>query len=190
VSGKPPARRRRREITPAERALWAEVARSARPLPGRTLPESAEHPPPPAETAPPAPAPGAAPQPLRGPSPRQLPPLVGIERRFARALTRGSEPIDARLDLHGLRQAEAHQALRAFLHGAHAGGARIVLVITGKGGDAAGIGEGRGILRRLVPLWLADPDLRRLVLGFEGAGRAHGGEGALYVRLRRKRPGA
>jgi DNA-nicking Smr family endonuclease len=179
VSGKPPARRRRREITPAERALWAEVARSARPLPGRTLPESAEHPPPPAETAPPAPAPGAAPQPLRGPSPRQLPPLVGIERRFARALTRGSEPIDARLDLHGLRQAEAHAALVGFLAAAQARGNRCVLIITGRG-----LASG-GTLRDMVPRWLDTAPSRARVLAYAPAHPRHGGAGALYVLLRR-----
>lgn len=179
MSGKPPARRRRREITPAERALWAEVARSARPLPGRTLPESAEHPPPPAETAPPAPAPGAAPQPLRGPSPRQLPPLVGIERRFARALTRGSEPIDARLDLHGLRQAEAHAALVGFLAAAQARGNRCVLIITGRG-----LASG-GTLRDMVPRWLDTAPSRARVLAYAPAHPRHGGAGALYVLLRR-----
>jgi DNA-nicking Smr family endonuclease len=91
--------------------------------------------------------------------------------------------IDARLDLHGMTQAEAHAALAHFLRRVQRNGARLVLIITGKG---AGAGE-RGVLRRQVPLWLGLPDLRDAVVGFEEAHTAHGGEGALYVRLRRAR---
>jgi len=80
-----------------------------------------------------------------------------------------------------------------FLLDAQANGHGVVLVITGKGdperlaGLGAAFGEGRGVLRRAVPLWLAEPDLRGVVLGFESAGRRHGGEGALYVRIRRRK---
>ena len=88
-----------------------------------------------------------------------------------------------------MNQAEAHQALRGFLRHSQARGARLVIVVTGKGGP---LGEPdwwrrarRGVLRRLTPHWLREPDLRSVVLGFEEAGRAHGGSGALYVRLRR-----
>lgn len=104
--------------------------------------------------------------------------------------------VDARLDLHGLTQAAAHHRLRLFLLEAQALGHGVVLVITGKGDMDTGdmerrggphFGEGRGVLRRAVPLWLAEPDLRAVVLGFEAAGRRHGGEGALYVRIRRRR---
>ncbi len=96
-------------------------------------------------------------------------------------VARGREPIDARIDLHGLTQAEAHAALSRFLHAASARGARLVLIITGKGTRS-----GEGVLKRQVPLWLALPEFRELVIGFEGAHAAHGGEGALYVRLRRR----
>ena len=88
----------------------------------------------------------------------------------------------------GMNQAEAHQALRGFLRHSQASGARLVIVVTGKGGplDEAGPwAHERGVLRRLTPHWLREPDLREVVLGFEEAGRAHGGSGALYVRLRR-----
>jgi DNA-nicking Smr family endonuclease len=80
-------------------------------------------------------------------------------------------------------QVEAHTALVHFLRRAQRHGGRFVLVITGKGTRA---GE-RGVLRRQVPLWLGLPDLRDVVVGFEEAHAAHGGEGALYVRLRRAR---
>jgi DNA-nicking Smr family endonuclease len=89
-----------------------------------------------------------------------------------------------------MRQSEAHLALMRFMQQAHRSGARVVLVVTGKGGDdsaAIATEHERGVLRRLVPHWLAEPALRGLVLGFEQAARGHGGGGALYVRIRRAR---
>lgn len=100
-------------------------------------------------------------------------------------LARGREEIEGRLDLHGLTQSEAHAALLRFLRAAVARDARLVLVITGKG-RREGVGE-RGVLKRQVPHWLALPEFRGLVVGFEDAHISHGGEGALYVRLRRRR---
>ena len=105
-----------------------------------------------------------------------------MDRRTKQRLTRGVTEIGGRLDLHGLTQAEAHGALARFLHNAQARDVKIVLVITGKGG-----GEGHGVLKRQVPLWLEGPELRSLVVGFEAAGIGHGGAGALYVRVRRGR---
>jgi DNA-nicking Smr family endonuclease len=100
-------------------------------------------------------------------------------------VARGKEAIDGRLDLHGLTQSEAHAALSRFLRTASSRGARLVLVITGKGVRASD-GE-RGVLKRHVPQWLGLPELRAFVIGFESAHIAHGGEGALYVRIRRAR---
>lgn len=100
--------------------------------------------------------------------------------------------MNAAIDLHGLRQEQAHGALLAFLRRSQAVGHTVVLVVTGKGAsgpDGDGFEE-RGILRRVVPHWLRLPDVRPLVLGFEEAAPQHGGAGALYVRLRRPRPGA
>lgn len=100
-------------------------------------------------------------------------------------VARGKEAIDGSLDLHGLTQSEAHAALLRFLRAATTRDARLVLVITGKGGR----GEGeRGVLRRHVPQWLSMPEFRAFIVGFEEAHIAHGGEGALYVRVRRTRP--
>jgi DNA-nicking Smr family endonuclease len=101
-------------------------------------------------------------------------------------VARGREPIADRIDLHGMTQSRAHAALLRFLQQAQADEARIVLVVTGKGtvrtdGDRAE----RGVLRRQVPLWLSLPEFRSLVVGFEDAYIGHGGQGALYVRLRR-----
>lgn len=178
-----PTRRVRRGLTPEERTLWAHVVQSAKPMPGRTLPVPEPRPEPEEKPVPVVPMLSAAKAPAR---PRLLP-LAGVERRLLKDLSCGSRQVDGRLDLHGMRQAEAHQALRMFLHRHHGLGSKLLLVITGKGGGPDSPGGERGILRRLVPHWLSDPDLRSLVVGFEVSARQHGGEGALYVRLRRRR---
>ncbi len=118
-----------------------------------------------------------------------------FDPRTARKLRRGHLEIEARIDLHGLRQAEAHAALSRFLISAAAQGKRWVLVITGKGAPARTPEDERrrpfdepvrGILKRSVPMWLAEPDLRPLVVSFREAAIAHGGSGAIYVHLRRR----
>jgi DNA-nicking Smr family endonuclease len=105
----------------------------------------------------------------------------------------GKTAIDARLDLHGMRQRDARSELHAFLRAAQARNCRTVLIITGKG-DAASdrdhlaraLGEPqRGVLRRSVPQWLEEPELRSVVLSYTAAGARHGGGGALYVLLRK-----
>ncbi len=117
---------------------------------------------------------------------KALAPLVAIERRTLTALRRGQHPLEAVIDLHGLRQSDAHDRLRSFLVSEQSRGARLVLVITGKGGAGTSAGgEERGVLKRTVPHWLRMADLRATVLGFEDASLNHGGSGALYVRLRR-----
>jgi DNA-nicking Smr family endonuclease len=181
--------RRYRSLSSEERRLWAHVARGVTPMRGRAFP-----PEPDPEPAAPVPAPVPPPSPPRpGPSHRVPPgpPLAPVERKTLLALRRGSRAVDGVMDLHGLRQDEAHAALIGFLRRSQAAGHGLVLVITGKG--AAGTGgslfEERGVLRRVVPHWLRLPDLRSLVLGFDEASPHHGGSGALYVRLRRRRGG-
>jgi DNA-nicking Smr family endonuclease len=119
-------------------------------------------------------------------------PLPKFERRKAKQIAGGKAEIGARVDLHGLRQADARSRLRAFLLEAHGKGHRTVLVITGKGGEQGGdrldglLGRPqRGVLRRSVPGWLEEPDMRALVLSYTQAGVRHGGAGALYVQLRK-----
>ncbi|MBD8891502.1 Smr/MutS family protein [Roseibium litorale] len=129
-------------------------------------------------------------EPVQAPRPPSPPPLHQMEYKYRKKVVRGVRPIDARIDLHGLTQHQAHDRLRHFLYGAQAHGHKVVLVITGKGGTAsAGHGhwDERGVLRRVVPQWLAMPDLRQLVIGYEEAHVTHGGSGALYVRIRRRR---
>ncbi|WP_298357927.1 Smr/MutS family protein [Rhodoblastus sp.] len=115
-------------------------------------------------------------------------PLAPLEKRLKRRLSAGKAQVDDALDLHGMTQAQAHRALNAFLWRAAEDGARLVLVITGKGAlaDEEGGAPGRGVLRRNVPHWLRAPELRAVVLSVEEAMRPHGGAGALYVRLRRR----
>jgi DNA-nicking Smr family endonuclease len=183
VKEAPQRPQRLRRLSDEEIALWAEVARGVKRRRGAALPTPAR----PGAGEPPAPRPVAAEAPSP-PAERSAPSLAPIDRRLKRELARGRASIDAALDLHGLTQAEAHEALRGFLRHSQARGARLVIVVTGKGGpldEPGGWAQERGVLRRLAPHWLREPDLRTVVLGFEEAGRAHGGSGALYVRLRR-----
>jgi len=191
-------RRHRRRLNEDEHKLWSGVTRSIAPLkrkpPG---PHRHEAIPAPGEHVPPSPARRRAePTPVRHPAaksevkPASKPalPVVGLDRRQRQRLARGTETIDGRIDLHGKTQSEAHAALLGFLRRAQAEGARFVLVITGKGGASGpGASGERGILKRQVPLWLRLPEFRLHVLAVEDAHVAHGGEGALYVRVRRAR---
>lgn len=118
-------------------------------------------------------------------------PRAGIEPNLKQRLARGREEIDGTIDLHGMRQSEAHGALIRFIETRFARGDRTVLVITGKGlkkleDDAAVLVE-RGVLRAMLPFWLTSPDLAPLVSGWDYAAQWHGGDGAFYVRLKRVR---
>jgi DNA-nicking Smr family endonuclease len=178
-----------RRLSDDERVLWKGVTRSIAPLRRRPNPDDAAPALPTADakpltkTSPKITAAPAAAAKLPTPIPT-APPLAPLTRKMKQRVARGTHSIDGRLDLHGMTQDEAHGALLSFLRGNQARGAKLVLVITGKGarGGAAG-----GVLRRMVPLWLGLPELRGLVIGFENAATGHGGEGALYVRLRRAR---
>lgn len=126
--------------------------------------------------------------PPKAPPPKPRPELLhgdvrDLDRRSADRLKRGQLPIEARLDLHGLTQLEARRALDAFLAAGVAAGRRCVLVITGKGG----MGGEVGVLRRAVPQWLNEPGNREKVLAFSYALPKHGGNGAIYLLLKRQR---
>jgi len=190
---------RRRSLSDDEQALWRDFVRSIAPLQtSRKTPRPAAQ----SSVSPPAAkpsgqvlAPKAKPTaaPPAAPQPRRAPPLAQLGRRSKQRIARGREAIDARLDLHGMTQSQAHAALLRFLHRARAEGARTVLVVTGKGsGKASDVGPRyasaeRGVLRRQVPLWLALPEFRPLIVAFDDAHVGHGGQGALYVRLRREK---
>lgn len=182
---------RERKLTHEERVLWSKVAGSARPLDGHALPkdwtgdERVCAPETAAAKAGSKDRSGSARTPAAegGRQPAATPALNPIERPVQRKIARGRLPLEARIDLHGLMQAEAHDLLHDFLIRAHQRGLRHVLVITGKGTSRGG----EGVLRRGVPQWLAKPEFRSLVSGYEQAARTHGGEGALYIRLKRRR---
>ena len=199
---------RDRSISDDEAALWDTVAATAKRL--RLKPRVVAHEVPDADAVParraakdraaaPADAkrkpvrgePAAKPPPVRAAAPV---PLADFDRRTARRIAAGRIEIEARLDLHGERQSTAHGLLRQFLRDQQARGRRTVLVITGKGQRGADdeaarplmdSGGGRGVLKRQVPLWLGEPDLRGVVLSYTQAAPRHGGDGALYVHLRR-----
>jgi DNA-nicking Smr family endonuclease len=175
----------RRRLSDDERVLWRGVTRSVAPL--RAPRHEPDEPPAVSPVTKPrrktAPVPTAA-----APAPAVKPaaaPLAPLERKLRQRLARGRHPIDGRLDLHGMTQAQAHGTLLHYLRARQAHGCRVVLVITGKGTRADS--AERGVLKRMVPLWLRLPELRAVVVGFESASVRHGGEGALYVRLRRSR---
>jgi DNA-nicking Smr family endonuclease len=196
---------RRRQLSDEDQALWAGFARSITPLrqsrktAGPTA-KTITTPTPDKPTEHAAAAPAVAPSRPKTAAvvrreaapPAASPPLAPLGRRLKQRVARGREPIDARIDLHGMTQRQAHAALLRFLHRTQADGAKTVLVVTGKGlgrlssiADHTGESE-RGVLRRQVPLWLALPEFRLLIVGFDDAHVGHGGQGALYVRLRRR----
>ena len=189
--------KRRRRLRPDEAELWARVVESASPL----------HPA--APPAPPAPLSAALPAVPQVPPPTRvmLPPLirppgavggsvsldlrpsvsdrlaaqrVGMDRKKFGRMKRGKLSPEARLDLHGMTQAQAHADLTGFILLSHRMGRRLVLIITGKGG-----GTSQGVLRQHVPHWLSLPPLRPFVLQIAEAHLSHGGAGAIYVYLRR-----
>jgi DNA-nicking Smr family endonuclease len=164
------------DIAPAhhDRALWFEAVREVTPLPGRRAGSS------PLQQCAPAraeavPAPSQVVQPLER--------LAGVDRASAERLKRGLRAIEARLDLHGMTQAEAHRELIDFVVASYQAGRRCVLVITGRGLGP----DGPGVLKNAVPRWLEEAGLRRMILAVAAAQPRHGGAGALYLLLRRQR---
>jgi DNA-nicking Smr family endonuclease len=187
--------RNKRPLAKSELALWRAATADVQPLADKPVGEKPPAPEPKANQA------GAAPRSKTGhapklakdkpplPRPRGARPLdptrpIDIDRRNWARLKRGQVDIERTLDLHGRTQVEAHGALNRFLTMAHAAGLRCVLIVTGKGG-----GEGRGILRQMVPRWLGEPTHRPYVVTFCPAQPRHGGDGALYVLLKRRRDG-
>ena len=172
----------RRRLSDDERALWRGFAHGVTPLRrggGAALGDAPDQG---ARDTPP-------PQSISKQRAQVKPPpaLAQFDRRLRRRVARGQASIDARLDLHGMTQKQAHAALLHFLHRARAQDAKLALVVTGKGmGGVTGSATERGVLRRQVPLWLALPEFRRFIVSFEQAHDSHGGGGALYLRLRRR----
>ena len=172
----------RRGLSDDEIEVWTTVTRSIKPLkkPRRVVKAPPVAAPPSRKTLAKAavlkPQPAPPPAAKRAPPPPP-PPIAPLTRREKQRVSRGHAPIDGRLDLHGHTQDEAHAALLRFLRRASAAEKKFVLVITGKS----------GVLRRQVPMWLGTPEFRPLVISAESAAINHGGDGALYIRVRRMR---
>lgn len=201
-----PKRRRSRPLSDDEHKLWRAVIKDVRSLSrGKIIPvpEPVFHPEK-AATGKIAPVPkplSSVPRTrsvseLVRPAPVSPPPLTGLDRRTSQRLARGQIETEARLDLHGLRQDEAQSALARFLSRARAEGLRCVLVITGKGESPFArhtlhstryheASDHSGVLRGALPQWLAEPQFRSLVAGFQPAHPRHGGGGAFYIWLRK-----
>ncbi|MBB4291573.1 DNA-nicking Smr family endonuclease [Rhizobium leguminosarum] len=180
---------RDRKLSADERILWGKVARSTRPMPGKAgelteldafLAEAAAEQEKAEKQAP------VSPMPLQPTAPATAKPSAGVhhplEKPVKRKIAKGRLALEARIDLHGLVQSEAHAILLDFLIRAHERGMRHVLVITGKGSSMGS----DGALKRAVPLWFSKPEFRYLISSYEAAAQHHGGEGALYIRLSRR----
>ncbi len=186
-------------LSPGDRALWDAFTEQITPLDGRT----------PAEAPRLSPAGNAILRVNRTPdaaaeaaslAPTDIP--ASLDRRTHKAIARGKQAIDRRLDLHGETQASAYTKLRAALFSAYSRGERVVLVVTGKGGrrysqrgddgssafrTRSDFNLGGGVLRTALPVWLASAELAPLVSGFSAADATHGGDGAFYIRVRRRK---
>ncbi len=183
------SRRSEKVLSEEDRILWHQVARTAKVLrpakPAKPVAPAPVAPPKPAAVVPP---PASAPpartsiMPSWSPAVSQPPaPRGQIDRQTVDKLAKGRLQLEARLVLHGMRQDEAHSLLLSFVSRAHERGARYVLVITGKGPG------GDGVLKRSVPSWLKTAPFQAYVSGLDHAARGHGGAGALYLRIKRRR---
>lgn len=173
--------RQSKTLTEDDRVLWTLVAKSTTPLRKRKVTE--DDPPKPASDDKMHAASAMAIPPEAPPAPqKKLSVTPALDRPTLTKLSRGKLPIEGRVDLHGMTQSEAYALLLSFLQRAQANDIRFVLIITGKGFSSGG----DGVLRRQVPAWLATPPFRTLVSSHDVSARHHGGDGALYVRLRKR----
>ncbi|MFD2261731.1 Smr/MutS family protein [Lacibacterium aquatile] len=197
-------KRRKETLTDEDKRLWRQIAQTVVPM-HPLMPEVA----PPASSSeavgqqqePPVrdlvllPNPPQPPAPAKKkPKPKPLVPgeMVDIDASTSKRFAKGNMAIDARLDLHGMGAEAAYLALRGFITGEYTRGSRCLLVITGKGGGGPKpwidrLGEDRGILRRSLPHWLNEPATRARVLAVTAAKGHHGGAGAFYILLKRRR---
>ena len=185
---------RKKNLSQEDRILWGKVARSTRALPGKTvdLTEFDEIAVEKEEPVPKKPHKTGriavsdmivTEQVVLQPIPNHKTTHHPLEKPVKRKLAKGHLQLEARIDLHGLVQSEAHMMLHNFLLRAHERGLRHVLIITGKGTSMGS----DGALKRAVPMWFSLPEFRHLISSYEPAARGHGGDGALYVRLSRQK---
>lgn len=183
---------KRRGLTPEEQQMWSHVTRGDTPLPP-SLRALAEPPAPPRRAVVRDSIARDYDQWLSA-LPKEMDSLplscgayAGIDRNTADRFRKGEYPVDATLDLHGMTREKAHRALSVFLRSQHERGSRCLLVVTGKGQKPQGNDRQSGVLRDMLPQWLAEPGMRPAVLAFDVAKPKHGGSGAYYILLRRRR---
>jgi DNA-nicking Smr family endonuclease len=178
------------ELTEEEKRLWKQLNEQTRPL-KKTPPQPEES----KQAASRAKRAGpeaavkikrsvmiAPQQKIRPPEPERRPGhYANIDRNTAERFRKGKYPIDATLDLHGMTEVKAHEALMRFIHAAVKRGDRCLLVVTGKGT------RGEGVLKRSLPYWLGDDAIAPNILTFDGAKAKDGGSGAWYILLKRQR---
>lgn len=166
-------------LSEEDRVLWHQVASTAKALRPTQSRKAAMAQPVPATAAIPASAKRVAPAPYIPSKPTPAPARGQLDRQTVDKIAKGRLQLEARVDLHGMRQDEAYSLLLSFVSRAHQRGARYVLVITGKGPG------GDGVLKRSVPAWLRTTPFQAYVSGLDHASRGHGGAGALYLRIKR-----
>jgi DNA-nicking Smr family endonuclease len=184
--GKKPPRPPVPQITPEDMALWRTVTEDVTPIKQKPVPAADTH----------AVQAQRKNQTILSSSPISRPARAparakDLDRRTKDKLVKGKMEIEGKLDLHGMTQARAYEALSRFILTSHQAGKRCVLVITGKGNKNTHSEEQsdqtRGILRRRLPEWISHSALHDLVLSMETAQPKHGGSGAVYLYLRRTR---
>lgn len=188
------ATKHKRHAKPHSSPLEGEMSRAKRMAEGATAPAAVDRP-----ATRPAPRTFKSEAKPLGPPPLVPGHLAGLDRRSGEKLRRGQMTVEAKLDLHGMTQEGAHATVARFIESQHAAGARCVLIVTGKGGRASDpfrpkavpgrftFSAGRGVLKEALPRWLNEPRLRPHIIAVQPASRAHGGEGAVYVLLKRNR---
>jgi DNA-nicking Smr family endonuclease len=174
--------RKKRGLSEQEHQLWEQVARSVKPFSRKSLSDHKQAAAPEQKNIVAFEKPAAKPvtasiRPVKA----LLKPQHGLDQALLKTIKTGKKAIDARLDLHGLTQDRAYDILHHFLQRSFIKGARLALVITGKGTSK----QGQGILRRMVPLWLQMPAFSPYIIRYEEAQPRHGGAGALYLHMRK-----
>jgi len=181
---------KRRTLTPDEIRMWQHITRQDAPLPESTRYITAV---PPKMFAPAVPQDRryeqyfSMPMSMQDTTPLAIGAYAGIDRNTANRFRKGEYPIDATLDLHGMTREKAHRALCQFMKSHHDRESRCLLVITGKGHKSSENERASGVLRDALPQWLMEPGLKAMVLAFDVAKPKHGGNGAYYILLRRRR---
>ncbi|WP_321395768.1 Smr/MutS family protein [Emcibacter sp.] len=184
----------RRRLTEEEKKLWSKVTRDVQQRSPDLVPAEQEDAIPSGRKPAKKPASHVTPRARPVPQRQEHAPVVAVDHNWQQKLRRGKVSVEGKIDLHGMTQDRAYGVLSGYIHRARASGKRVILVITGKGGpkrDFAGMSMRdfeyrRGVLRDQVPNWLSSGDLRGSVVSFFSANREHGGEGALYVILKKE----